>query len=171
MLGVVYFRQERYDEPVHVSISIDGLSDGYHGIHIHNKGVNDLSCVSANCCDLLGGHFTLGNAWSPTNPAGIKHGSLVNKTTRHTGDMCNNIYSLNYHAQYEYVDELISLQEGDPAFIIGRSVVIHMDRDDEGETSKYTDEKRKEESMITGNSGTRIACAQIEYDPMNIYNV
>lgn len=145
--GFVNFTQEDEGGPVNVCIYIHGLSDGEHGIHIHSG--------EGECCSDLGGHFCI--------LPGIAHGSYANNTTRHTGDLCNNVTSENNVARYQYTDHLVSLIPGDPANIANLYVVVHEDRDDGGDFAQYTDQTKRDMSRITGNAGKRLACAQVKY--------
>lgn len=166
--GSVVFSQ--YDPKfVRVDINLTNVPVGMHGIHVHEKPIKFLKDLKdKNCCDILGGHF---NAyvplWSEKNHTGIPHGSYMFNTERHIGDLCNNILSYNGTVQMSYIDHLITLIPGEPNCIVGRSVVIHEDGDDEGmyrsrkkkETKK--EKKLRRNSKITGNAGNRIACANI----------
>jgi len=150
--GYVIFTQ--LESNVKVNIFIQGLTEGKHGIHIHEKGVSEIfNIADADCCDKLGGHFNIENSWSLTDPHGIIHG-------QHTGDMCLNITSKNGVASCSYYDDKISLIEGDENCVVNRSVVIHEDEDDCGK-GLYSSEEKNIKSLITGNSGSRLACAQI----------
>jgi Cu/Zn superoxide dismutase len=85
----------------------------------------------------------------------VPHGSFELNTYRHNGDMTNNLYFNNGLTYYSFHNDMISLYSDDPRYIIGRSIVIHQDFDDEG--LNFDDD----ESLITGNAGARIACANI----------
>lgn len=149
--GFVIFSQ--LENCVKVNIFIEGLTEGKHGIHIHEKGVKNVSNLDVkNCCEQLGGHFNIGNNWDLTDPNGVKHGL-------HTGDMCFNIVSENKVAFQTYYDYKISLKEGENC-VLNRSVVIHEQEDDLGK-GLYIDDEKNIQSLITGNSGGRIACAEI----------
>lgn len=151
--GFVSFTQND-NSIVKVNIFIEGLPDGNHGIHIHEKGVSQVyNLKSADCCDKLGGHFNIGESWTLTEPNGTRHGY-------HTGDMCFNIYSQNGVATYTYYDEKISLKEDDENCVLERSVVIHEGEDDCGK-GLYVDEEKNIQSLISGNAGGRLACAEI----------
>lgn len=151
--GYVIFTQTFHDG-VKVNIFIEGLSDGLHGIHIHEKGVSEIhNLESANCCELLGGHFNIEENWSLTNPNGTRHGE-------HTGDMCFNINSQEGVASFTYFDKKISLDKEAPNCVLNRSVVIHAEEDDLGK-GLYADEDKNAQTLITGNAGDRVACAEI----------
>ena len=151
--GYVLFTQND-STTVKVNIFIEGLPDGNHGIHIHEKGVSHVSdLTSADCCDKLGGHFNVEESWSLTEPNGTRHG-------KHTGDLCLNINSKNGIATHTYFDDKISLDEEAENCILERSVVIHEDEDDLGK-GLYYDEEKNIQSMISGNAGFRLACAEI----------
>lgn len=151
--GFVYFNQENRGDDVKVVIYINGLGDKLRGIHIHEKSLFELKDLGGNCCDQLGGHFNVGESWSPTTPHGCIHGE-------HTGDLCMNIKSENNKVYFSYYDSKISLFANDKNSIINRTIVIHEDEDDMGK-EVYEDEEKNITSLINGNAGKRIACAQI----------
>lgn len=111
---------------------VDGLKPGEHGFHVHEHG----DCGGADGA-AAGGHF---------NPTNKKHGG-PDSSERHIGDLGNLVADEQGHAHYERVDTVIAL-EGENS-IIGRSIIIHADRDD------YT-------TQPTGASGARIGCGIIE---------
>lgn len=70
-------------------------------------------------------------------------------------------------ATVNFIDTLISLYPGKNS-IVGRSIVIHKDPDDEGvpgllalQSGKKLN-KKEVESFKTGNAGNRIACGNIK---------
>ena len=150
--GFVLFTQ--LENSVKVNIYIEGLSDGNHGIHIHEKGLSEVNNFEdIDCCEKLGGHFNVEEKWSLTHPNGTKHGE-------HTGDLCLNILSKDNIVTHTFFDEKISLHEDDDRSIIGRSVVIHKDEDDVGK-GLYLEEEKNVQILVSGNAGERIACAEI----------
>jgi Cu/Zn superoxide dismutase len=161
--GSVVFTQTN-DKFVRVDIDLFDVPSGIHGIHVHENPIKFFKDM--DYCQQAGGHFN-GHvkSWSPKTPEGTPHGSFGFKTERHVGDMCNNIMSVSGVIKMTYYDNLISLIPDHPHCILGRSVVIHNEQDDEGlyilrkDTKKEM--KRWIESRITGNAGKRIACANI----------
>ena len=149
---------------VRVDIDLKHVPKGIHGIHVHEKPINFQ--IKKDLCMQAGPHFN-GSLplWSVKNPKGTPHGSWRLNTDRHIGDLCNNILSMRKNGRVEmtYYDTLISLVPGYPNCIIGRSLIIHQNRDDEGIYSSYFDinDSKEIESKITGNAGHRIACANI----------
>jgi Cu-Zn family superoxide dismutase len=118
---------------------ISGLSPGEHGFHIHSKGDLTDGCKSA--CS----HY---------NPFGKTHGG-PNSSVRHVGDLGNIIADQTGIAHFEMIDKQIKLRQ--PYSVIGRSFVVHKDRDDLGlGIGTATDE-----SLKTGNAGARVGCAVI----------
>ena len=88
------------------------------------------------------------------NPFNTTHGG-PNSNIRHVGDL-GNIYTDNIGTcRMKYEDNMIKLR-GYKQNIIGRSIVIHAQKDDLGLGGD-------EESLKTGNAGARIACAVIGY--------
>ena len=152
--GFLIFTQHNRNESVKVSIYISGLPDGLHGIHIHEKSMSEISDIDdANCCNLLGGHFNVGPKWAVDEPNGTRHG-------HHTGDLCMNISSVYGTVSHTYIDDKISLFEEDENCVLEKTVVIHEDEDDEGK-GLYIEEEKNIQSLITGNAGARLACAEI----------
>ena len=154
--GYISFYQKDIEDPVQIVIYLKGLPDGFHGIHIHEKGIEELTEDSEDCCDKLGGHFNVGPTWSLENQSGTKHG-----VNGHNGDLCNNIYFHNNIAEKKFLSDKISLFEEDEKYIINRSIIIHQDRDDCA-LIDYKDEEKNIQKLITGNAGKRIACGNIE---------
>lgn len=127
--GTVYFAKT--DSGVQVTVTIEGLTPGKHGFHIHEFG--DCSSVDGTSA---GGHF---------NPEGHEHGAPMGEM-RHAGDMGNVEANEEGIAQLEYLDKNIKLNGANS--IIGRSIIVHADEDD------LT-------SQPTGNAGARVACGVI----------
>ncbi len=167
--GSITFTQTN-NKFVRVDIDLIGVPFGIHGIHVHEKPLKNMKDLTdTNCCDMLGGHFNGPiKIWSSENPRGTPHGSFMFNTERHIGDLCNNIISDNDKGIVEisYNDYLISLVPKHPNCIVGRSIIIHDEGDDEG-MYLYQDKQNKQDkelciqSKITGNSGKRIACTNI----------
>ena len=116
-------------------VKLENVPPGYHGFHIHETG--DLS----RGCDSLCKHY---------NPYNTLHGGL-NTKIRHLGDLGNIYANKQGVVNTEIIAQDISIVGKNP--ILGRSLVIHEDKDDLG--------KGKGDSKITGNSGKRIACGVI----------
>jgi Cu-Zn family superoxide dismutase len=133
--GVAIFKDPNVAGVVNVTPVIDGVRIdatftyliGYHGFHIH-KG---KSCEGV--CD----HFNMG----PASNHGGPPGSLG---PRHTGDLGNVT-----KGTFTYFLKGVKLDD-----LIGRSLVVHADRDDLGK-GNFSD------SLTTGHSGARMACAII----------
>ena len=139
--GTVYFKQSVNARgkrgPVGIRYVITGLENGAHGFHIHEYG--DLT----DRCEKACAHF---------NPHGETHGGLTSNS-RHLGDL-GNISSKGRKAIGRIVSDSISLETGEWNSIIGRSVIIHEDKDDLGKGGHT-------ESLRTGNAGRRLACGVI----------
>jgi superoxide dismutase, Cu-Zn family len=129
--GTVKFIEEKKGE-IKVDINLKGVTTGEHGFHIHEFGDCSVPDFSS-----AGGHF---------NPIANDHGSRESKV-RHHGDL-GNISVSNKDKTYKasFSDSKLSLT-GDNS-IIGRSIIIHQNKDD------FT-------TQPTGNAGGRIACGVI----------
>ena len=165
LFGKVEFTQYSPEAPVKVYLRIEGLPDGIHGFHIHEKPLEDTEGDVMDCCDKLGGHFNVGDKWSLENQSGTRHGNGMNyakgeKMECHNGDLCNNIMVDDNFCELSFVDYKISLYQEDERCVVGRSIVIHEGEDDMG-LAEYEDEKKNIDKYITGNAGKRIACGNI----------
>jgi superoxide dismutase, Cu-Zn family len=127
--GVVSFIKER--NGVRVVASLDGLSPGLHGFHIHEYG--DCSSHDANSA---GGHF---------NPANMPHGA-PDADKRHAGDLGNIQADNSGNGKYNAVNSMVALDGTNS--VIGRAVVVHAQADDF-------------KTQPTGASGARLACGII----------
>ncbi|XP_075957318.1 superoxide dismutase [Cu-Zn] [Anarhichas minor] len=134
--GTVYFEQESDSAAVKLTGEIKGLTAGLHGFHVHAFGDNTNGCVSA------GPHF---------NPHGENHAG-PNDEKRHVGDLGNVTAKEDKIATIDITDKIITLT-GQHS-IIGRTMVIHEKADDLGKGSN-------DESLKTGNAGSRLACGVI----------
>jgi Cu-Zn family superoxide dismutase len=128
--GTVTFTEVADGVQVHAELA--GLTAGDHGFHVHEFG--DCSAPDASSA---GAHF---------NPTNNPHAG-PDAPDRHVGDMGNVEADASGKAKLEYVDHQISLTN-DQQSVIGRSVVVHMKRDDL-------------KSQPAGDSGARIACGVI----------
>ena len=138
--GTVRFTEDFENECVRIDIDISGLNkNALHGFHVHESG--DLT----NQCDSLCAHF---------NPFEKLHGCPGLKE-RHVGDLGNLKTNKKGEAKYTVRDNVIKLR-GSKSNILGRGLIIHADPDDCGQ-GMHPD------SLKTGNSGKRIACAIIGY--------
>jgi Cu-Zn family superoxide dismutase len=140
--GTVKFTEEF--NHIYIELKLSGLKkNALHGFHVHESG--DLT----NKCQSLCAHF---------NPFGKKHG-CPGALERHVGDLGNIATNEKGEAIYSMYDNVIRLR-GEISNIIGRGLIIHEDPDDCGLG-------KNKESLVTGNSGKRIACAIIGYSKEN----
>ncbi|KAL2577333.1 hypothetical protein AAZV13_16G126400 [Glycine max] len=120
----------------HVTGRVTGLSQGFHGFHIHAFG------DTTNGCNSTGPHF---------NPFKKDHGA-PSDDKRHAGDLGNIAAGPDGVAEISIRDRQIPLTGVHS--IIGRAVVVHADPDDLGRGGH-------ELSKTTGNAGARVACGII----------
>ncbi|XP_053575951.1 copper chaperone for superoxide dismutase isoform X2 [Bombina bombina] len=130
--GVVRFLQANEKKCI-IDGTLDGLSPGLHGIHVHDFG--DISDGCASC----GKHY---------NPDGNSHGG-PRDSDRHVGDLGNILANSEGRASFRMEDERLKVWD-----IIGRSVVVDEGEDDLGRGLHPL-------SKVTGNSGNRLACGII----------
>lgn len=120
----------KVEDGIKIVADIEGLKPGNHGFHVHEHG----DCSGDGSA--AGAHF---------NPTDQPHGA-PDSEHRHVGDLGNVEADANGKAHYERVDKVIAL-EGKNS-IVGKSIIIHEDRDDF-------------HTQPAGASGARIACGII----------
>jgi len=119
-----------------VRISLSGLPEGWHGIHLHQVG---------DCSDGADGFKASGGHIDPGN---MEHG-LLNPNGPEAADMPNIYASANGVAAAEILNDELSLDGGSPlADADGFAVVVHESPDD-GVTQPI------------GGAGARLACAAV----------
>ncbi|MDY0405256.1 superoxide dismutase family protein [Virgibacillus sp. 179-BFC.A HS] len=128
---------ELVEEPdgVKITVNAEGLSPGYHGIHIHEH---------PKCS---GNHFQ--SAGNHLNPEGKKHGAMHPKGA-HLGDLPNIEADSDGKAKAELKLAEATLKEGKKSLLKkeGTSLIITAGQDDGI-------------SQPSGNSGERIICGKI----------
>ena len=142
--GTAVFTENFKNNNIKIEVNIKGLKpNSLHGFHVHEAG--DLTDKCTSMC----AHF---------NPYNKNHGCPGAKE-RHVGDLGNLETDNKGTANYTFFDSIIKLR-GIKTNIIGRGLIIHADTDDCGKGDN-------EDSLKTGNSGKRIACAVIGYSKEN----
>jgi Cu-Zn family superoxide dismutase len=129
--GIVTFSDRK--SGLYIQAVFSRLPRGGHGFHIHRGG--DLR---GEGCKLACDHYHKGPPCNHGGPPGWKG-------ERHTGDLGN----VEGNAKYNYTLSDVTVDD-----IMGRSVIVHADIDDYGLGGM-------KDSLTTGHSGARIACAII----------
>ena len=129
--GTVLFSDRK--SGLYIEAVFTRLPAGKHGFHIHKAGdLRGEGCKMA--CD----HYHKGAPEDHGGPPGWKG-------PRHTGDLGN----IEGVGTYRYTLKDVSVED-----IMGRSMIVHAGEDDYGLGGK-------DDSLKTGHSGARIACAVI----------
>jgi Cu-Zn family superoxide dismutase len=120
-----------------VSISVTGMTEGQHGVHLHTTG----ACDGAGAFASAGAHY---------NPFTKEHG-LENDNGAHAGDMPNIAVGANGAGSLTYTNPRVRLTSGANSLLDGdgSAIVVHAGTDDQ-----VTDPQ--------GNSGARIACGVLQ---------
>ncbi len=124
------------DAGIMVTLEVEGLEEGMHGIHFHETGMCEVPDFES-----AGGHF---------NPTGAMHG-MDNPDGPHAGDLPNIEVSDDGTASQEFTAENVTLAIGEENSLLkegGTALVIHA-----GEDDQMTDP--------SGDSGDRIACGVV----------
>jgi Cu-Zn family superoxide dismutase len=134
--GTVEFKQVKAG--VKVTVKLENVPFGEHGVHIHEHAVCDAPDFHA-----AGGHF---------NPDGKRHG-FQNPEGHHAGDLPGNVsVGEDHRGQASFVLKDLSMDPNLPDSIFangGTSVVVHEHADDE-------------KTDPSGESGNRIACGVVK---------
>jgi Cu-Zn family superoxide dismutase len=172
--GQIHFTQTTTGGPVIVRGTIQGLTPGLHGLHIHQFG--NLS----DNCNAAGPHFNPYNVKTKFNflcQSAVEfiwqfqqqfpllfpqkdHGGLDDHV-RHVGDLGNVDAMGDSFADLFLFDHLISLSPKSDRSVLHRALVVHEKADDLG-LGSHADSKK------TGNSGSRVACGIITLTPSRI---
>jgi Cu-Zn family superoxide dismutase len=137
-IGTAKFQMSDLDLSVKVSIKVDHLTPGGHGVHIHNVGKCEGPAFTT-----AGGHF---------NPTDTHHGFKNPQDPHpHLGDMDNLTADHRGKAEANFQLPGATLGSGSNSLFHdgGTSIVIHAKPDDFM-------------SDPSGNSGDRVACGVIE---------
>lgn len=133
-IGTAYFEQGRTGLLIRVEIVPGGLTPGWHGMHLHEKG----DCSDAGTFQLSGGHHG--------KTAGA-HGLLNPDNGPEAGDLPNVWAGADGAAGYEAFTRLTDLF---PALDSdGLAIVVHASVDDH-------------RSQPVGGAGARVACGVVE---------
>ena len=119
-----------------MTVVVNGLSEGMHAIHIHEK-----SDCSSDDGKSAGGHW---------NPTAKPHGKWGAETGYHKGDIGNfNVNKSDGDTEVEFKSDEWCIGCGDPTKdILGKAIIIHQGEDD------YT-------SQPSGAAGSRVSCGGI----------
>jgi Cu-Zn family superoxide dismutase len=121
---------------VYITVAVNGLPPGWHGLHIHGKG----ECTGPDF-ESAGGHF---------NPYNREHG-YRNPNGQHAGDLPNILIGPDGTAAAIVSSPNVTLKEGQANSLFkegGTALIIHAQEDD------Y-------KSQPSGASGARVACGVI----------
>lgn len=120
---------------VTVTVSVNGLSPGEHGVHVHTTGRCEVSADGAFVS--AGGHF---------NPDGRSHG-LENPAGPHAGDLPNMTVGDDGRGTLTVTTDRFTLAAGDRSVFDadGAAIVVHASADDM-------------RSDPAGDAGARVAC-------------
>jgi Cu-Zn family superoxide dismutase len=131
--GEVIFTQS--EGTVKMSATLEGLSEGSHAIHIHEK--SDCSSEDGKSA---GGHW---------NPTAQPHGRWGAKTGYHKGDIGNFDVDKNETTAFTFETNEWCIGCDDPSKdILGKAIIVHQGKDD------FT-------SQPSGAAGSRVSCGGI----------
>lgn len=141
---------EQPDGSTLIEYYVEGLQPGEHGFRINEKSDFSNGCLSAGP---IFDPYNAGVHGGLNDPYGFA-GSLGNITADGTGQARGKITSTQLTLKGK-------------ASVIGRSIMVHADKDDmgKGDNSKANETgapKNGYVSKVTGNAGARLACGEIK---------
>jgi len=136
-VGRVWMHERLRDGSVEVVARVRGLTPGFHGFHIHTVGLCEAPGFTT-----AGGHF---------NPAGTTHNA-------HAGDLPSLLVNDDGTATLATVTDRFSLSELRDAD--GSAVMVHSGPDNFANIPPR-DGTPDQETLNTGDSGTRVACGVV----------
>lgn len=128
---------EQIDEGVQISLKVEGMEPGKHGVHFH-----ETAKCEAPDFESAGAHF---------NPDDSEHG-MENGNGPHAGDLPNIEVAEDGTGEFEFTAEHVSLLADEKNSLMdedGSALVVH-EKEDDGKTDP------------SGESGERIACGALE---------
>ena len=151
-VGVASFTQQA-DGTVAINVTVDGVTTGSHGIHLH--AVGDCTAVGESAFSTAGGHVNPDNvahgaAPFPPESDGTPTAATPITGPGHAGDLGNIIADENGAGRLRIVTDRVTLAEGERSLRDGdgSALIIHANLDD-----LTTDP--------TGNSGGRVICGVV----------
>jgi Cu-Zn family superoxide dismutase len=132
---------------------LSGLSEGFHGFHIHTTGKCDPNFV-----DSTGTRVPFGSAGGHLNPAGVTHGD-------HAGDLPSLLVNRDGRAAAAVVTDAVTLSNIFDAD--GAAIIVHASPDNFANIpSRYVSSTTglpgpDAATLATGDSGGRTACGVI----------
>lgn len=121
-------------EGVTMTLAVEGLTPGLHGIHMHEKG--DCSAADGT---------SAGPHWNPSKSA---HGD-PGGAAHHAGDMGNLTAGTDGRATLTFTnpDWTLGAESSTTSEVIGRAIIVHASPDDF--------------SQPAGNAGARLGCGVV----------
>lgn len=130
---------------VELTVRVQGLQPGLHGVHIHANGAcaagPDAATGEVVAFGAAGGHFDPGMSHNHGRPGQAAHEA-------HAGELPNITVAPDGTGMLHFVNTNVTLSPG-RASVLGRTVVVHGNADD------Y-------ETDPAGNSGPRVLCGLIK---------
>jgi Cu-Zn family superoxide dismutase len=136
-LGLVTFTQQGEKVTVHALLS--GLSEGFHGFHVHAVG---------ECS----GNFT--SAGSHLDPPGLHHHAS------HAGDLPSLLVNADGTVEMLFVTNRFTLADLFDAN--GSAVIVHADPDNHGNIPARYAAEPDATTLATGDAGARIGCGVVK---------
>lgn len=154
-LGTVTFTVEGSSATI-VTADLEGLEPGLHGFHIHSNPVCEADSAAPDDPEKTGDFLSAGGHFNVGEEHGHDHGS----NGGHAGDLPVLLATAEGTAHLEVTTDRFTLEdltEGE-----GRSIIVHEKADNHANIpERYAPEGPDEDTLATGDAGSRVGCGVI----------
>ncbi len=127
-----------------VTVTAAGLAAGYHGFHVHTKGICDAGSTdpaTGSPFFSAGPHFNLGTGSHPD----------------HSGDLPDLLVEADGTGSATFVTDRFRVRQ-----LVDRAIIVHALPDNQSNVPRrYSATAPDAETLKTGDSGARVACGVI----------
>lgn len=134
-----------------VSVTASGLEPGFHGLHVHGTGLCEPDSQSPTDPAMTGDFMSAGGHLGVDES---DHGS-------HAGDLPSLYVMEDGEAELTFVTDGFTVDDVTDAD--GSAVMVHSDADNFANVpERYVPEGPDQDTLDTGDAGSRVACAVVE---------
>lgn len=134
-----------------VAVTVDGLTPGYHGLHVHTIGLCEPDSPSPTDPTVIGDFLSAGGHFA-LDPESHHSG--------HTGDLPSLYVGQDGHGSLRLTTDAFTT--GDLLDADGSAVMIHAGRDNFANIpTRYAPEGPDADTLKTGDAGARVACGAL----------
>lgn len=148
-VGTATFEQS--ESGTAVSLELEGMEPGFHGFHIHMTGECEPDSAAPDDPEEKGDFLS----------AGGHLGSDVDEHPNHAGDLPSVLINDDGTGELTFTTDRFTME--DLTDDDGSAVMIHSGTDNFANVpERYADDGADEDTLGTGDAGTRVACGVVE---------